>query len=99
MIDLTNEEVISLNNATAHLPRRRSGKRPHVSTLFRWAQRGCRGVKLEVIRVGGTLCTSVESLQRFCDQLTHPHAPPAGSQPTPERAAEDAERELRDLGF
>ena len=70
MIDLANEEVVSLAAATKHLPKRRGGKRPHVSTLYRWATAGVRGIRLEVIRVGSTQCTSLEALQRFCERCT-----------------------------
>ena len=72
MIDLSNETVLSFSDAAKRLPRRRAGKRPHVATLYRWATRGCQGVKLETIRVGGTLCTSAEALQRFCERLSNP---------------------------
>ena len=72
MINLQLEQVLSLSEATKErcLPRRRGGKRPHVSTLYRWASNGYAGVKLEVVRVGGTLCTSVEAIQRFVEGLT-----------------------------
>ena len=100
MIDLQTETVLSFSDAASHLPRRRAGKRPHVATLYRWASRGVRGVKLETIRVGGTLCTSIEALQRFCERLTDPHAPPA-SQTTAarEREAQKAERQLDEIGI
>ena len=35
-----------------------------------WARNGIRGVRIETIRVGGTLCTSLEALQRFFDRLS-----------------------------
>lgn len=69
MIDLPNERVLSLTAAAKTLPERRAGKRPHVATLYRWAQRGLRGVQLETIQIGGTLCTSMEAMQRFFDGL------------------------------
>ncbi len=37
--------------------------------LYRWATEGLRGVHLETIQVGGTLCTSIEALQRFFERL------------------------------
>jgi len=79
MIDIQTEEVVSLTEAakSEHLPRRRKGKRPHVATLFRWATRGCRGIRLETIQCGGTRCTSVEALQRFFERCTDPSAPPS----------------------
>jgi len=70
MIDIQSETVITFSEASKHLPRRRAGKRPHVATLYRWAQQGVRGVKLETLQVGGTCCTSLESLQRFFNQLS-----------------------------
>ena len=101
-IDLLSEHVVSLTKATSHLPRRRKGKRPNVSTLFRWAQHGIKGVRLETIQVGGCKCTSLEALQRFCDRLTQgldPEAQPARSSVRPQRAAVAAERELEREGL
>jgi len=96
-IDISTEAVVTLTEATHHLPRRRKGKRPAVSTIFRWAQHGVRGVRLETIQVGGTKCTSIEALQRFCERLTLANGSNPESPPSParrRRAAERAEREL-----
>ena len=83
VIDLESETVLSLTEAAKRLPTRRAGKRPHVATLYRWASRGLRGIRLETLQVGGTMCTSVEALQRFFDQL----GTPAGiSDPPPTRS-------------
>lgn len=102
MIDLTNEKVISLTEGTAILPRRRGAKKPHVSTLYRWAKRGVKGVFLETIQVGGTLCTSLEALQRFCNRLSH--SPAAGLDRTENpitsaRRLAEAEEKLDRLGI
>ena len=70
MIDMATEKLISLKDACGLLPRRRRGVRPHFSTLWRWATEGLKGVKLEVIKVGSTLCTSREALQRFFQRLS-----------------------------
>ena len=70
MIDISLEETFSLAEATKGLPCRRKGKRPNVATLYRWAQVGCRGVRLETICIGATRCTTMEALQRFFDELT-----------------------------
>ncbi len=43
----------------------RSGKPLHISTVWRWANRGVRGRKLKVVRVGGTVCTSMRALMDF----------------------------------
>ena len=87
----------------AHLPciPRRRGKtgRLHPSTVWRWALKGVRGVRLEVVRVGGTLCTSAQALQRFFDRLAD--ASPTGVEPHAHPAAPDqagVERQLDALG-
>jgi hypothetical protein len=72
LIDILRERVFPLTDAPRHeeLPQRRFKKRPHAATLYRWAKKGLRGVRLETIRVGGTLCTSTAALQRFFDALS-----------------------------
>jgi hypothetical protein len=70
MIDISLEDTFSLTEAAKRLPCRRRGVRPNVATLYRWAQIGCRGIRLETICVGATRCTSMEALQRFFDALT-----------------------------
>lgn len=70
MIDVTCEELLSLNEARKRLPQRRQGKRPDVSTMYRWGLRGCKGVVLETVQIGGTRCTSVEALARFFARLS-----------------------------
>jgi len=102
MIDLAIEEVLTLTEAATRLPRRRAAKRPHVATLYRWATRGCRGIRLETIRVGGTLCTSVEALQRFCERLSDPdgsEASAAFTSKSRERQIAKAERDLEQAGI
>ena len=69
MISISEEKLISLAEACSLLPRRPSGRQTHPGTIHRWASSGVRGVKLETIRIGGSLCTSVEALQRFFDRL------------------------------
>ncbi|MFO0905695.1 MAG: DUF1580 domain-containing protein [Pirellulales bacterium] len=59
------EGLMPLAALAAKLGRRRGGKRTHSSTLARWARKGLRGVKLEVVRMGGVLCTSEAALLRF----------------------------------
>jgi hypothetical protein len=66
MIDTLVEVPIPLADA-AKIVRSRPVSR---ATMYRWADAGVRGVKLEVIRVGGSLCTSREAMQRFCERTT-----------------------------
>ena len=46
------------------------GRRISPSTLHRWRLRGCRGIKLETLLIGGTRTTSSEALQRFFSATT-----------------------------
>ena len=69
MIDLSNETILSLSEATHEVPRGRGNKRVHSSTLYRWATRGVAGTKLEAVRVGGLFVTSSEALNRFFRRL------------------------------
>lgn len=62
--NLDNEPLISLSEAAAWLGGR-TGRRPNVSTLHRWAIRGCRGVKLETQAVGHMRYTSEAAIRRF----------------------------------
>ncbi len=93
-IDVQDEQVVSLREACGLLPRRRAGKKPAIETLYRWSQRGCRGVRLETVQIGGTRCTSREALQRFFDALTE-RADGTASQPTlPATASKQRRREI-----
>jgi hypothetical protein len=85
------EEILPLSEAARRLPRRRRGRQVAVSTLYRWATVGIRGIRLEVIQIGGTKCTSQQALERFFDQLTN--LGNAASQPPAEAYRRDAETE------
>lgn len=71
-IDIQNEELVRLSDVPKlkFMPPSKSGKRTHIATLYRWALGGTGGVRLETLKVGGCVCTSVEALQRFFDALT-----------------------------
>ena len=102
MIDSARETLISLADVPANLPNRRGGKRPHVSCIYLWCQCGCKGIKLEVLQVGGTKCTSLEALQRFYERLSavaSGEAPPVRTVKQRERAAAKANDELAKAGW
>jgi hypothetical protein len=73
VIDLASEQLVSLHDVPKLLPPRPNGKRVHISAVYRWVQRGIRGTRLEVIRVGGTTYTSREALQRFASPAAASH--------------------------
>jgi len=72
VIDIGNEQLVPLHDVPKILPTRGNGKRVHISAVYRWAQRGIRGTRLEVVRVGGTTYTSREALQRFASTPAEP---------------------------
>jgi hypothetical protein len=99
MIDPNSETLISLADAAKILPRRRGGRRAHVSCIYRWTTAGCKGVILESIQVGGTRCTFREALARFFQRLTRGDSPALPRSPARRRyAAAAAERELQREG-
>ncbi len=104
MIDIASEDTFSLTEAAKRLPCRRKGVRPNVATLYRWAQQGCRGVRLETICIGATRCTSMEALQRFFEALTAQSEHRPATQPPRMTAArrkqiEAAEKRLAKAGI
>ena len=99
MIEIAAENLLTLPDAAARLPRR-GRRKVHVCTIYRWMSRGVRGVKLEAIKLGGVTYTSVEALQRFANRCSG--APPPRVQPPSRRRAaaiQRAERELDDAGM
>ena len=69
MIEIHSETLIRIADVprwTEELLR----NRVHKSTVHRWFRRGCRGVKLETLMVGGIRHTSEEALDRFFNRVT-----------------------------
>jgi uncharacterized protein DUF1580 len=92
------EHLLTLAEAAKYLPPVRRGRRIHVSTLYRWISRGVGGVCLESTKLGGTVFTSKEALQRFADRQS---GEPGRSRPAPapRAASRSAEAELVRRGF
>ena len=67
-LDFANETLLSLADATKALPLI-DGRRPHVSTIWRWCRKGIRGVQLEYLRLGNRVVTTQEALARFAQRL------------------------------
>jgi len=106
--DLTLEPPIPLSQVVKlpWIPRRRRGRKLHISTVFRWVRPGVRGVRLECIRFAGTLVTSEAALKRFFAALTvadprcvqAPTTPPS-SPAARSRAKRRADKELARAGI
>lgn len=45
--------------------------RPHISTLYRWANPGLNGVRLETVKLGGRRFTSRELVLKFAAGLSN----------------------------
>lgn len=88
MLRIGDDNLIPLSQVPRIFPTRSNGKTVHISAVYRWAQRGVRGVRLETLKVGGTSYTSIEAVQRFAEELTRASRPSSGdlSEPAPSRA-------------
>ena len=79
-------DAIPINAVPCLLPLKQ-GKQVHVSTIWRWAQRGCRGHKLRLVKCGGTFVLRSE-LERFLiaiNDRTPNHAVAHGAPSAPPR--------------
>jgi hypothetical protein len=88
MIDADNENLIPLFKSPRHIP-----GRPHISTVYRWADRPVN--PLETIRVGGRRFTSREAISRFIAYCSGEKP----ERPCATRRAERAAAELREMGI
>ncbi|MCA9136902.1 MAG: DUF1580 domain-containing protein [Planctomycetales bacterium] len=61
------EDMLSLGQAAREFP---GGVHP--ATVYRWQQRGVKGVRLETYRIGAKLVTSKQAIARFLDALQSP---------------------------
>lgn len=107
MIELANEQTISLAAAARMLPPGRRGRPVNISTLFRWITDGVRlpdgqRVRLEAIRLGARWLTSIPALERFAARQTpdlDAERPAPSRTPTARtKASEQARRRLEKVG-
>jgi hypothetical protein len=100
-IDPLDPEVRPLAQMARSLGRLRDERPVSPSTLWRWASRGLRGVRLEIVRIGGTACTTPDAIRRFLVEVEARRTQTIPEQPTaphPTRASAAAE-ELEVLGI
>lgn len=55
---------LTLTDATKILPRK-NGSRIHPSTLWRWCRLGCKGIRLQYVRVGRAVMVTESGLNQF----------------------------------
>ena len=99
MIDISQEQLLPLAEAAELLPPRRNGSRPHATTLHRWARHGLKDVRLEVLLVGDTTCTSLPAMQRFFERLTEKALAVDEPSATPSQRMIGVDQALDDLGI
>lgn len=61
------QDAVSLARAAELLP-----SKPHVATVWRWATRGVKGVRLQTWTVGGRRFTTIPALEQFLRALNTP---------------------------
>jgi hypothetical protein len=102
MIDTSIEQAIPLSLAAREIPNRRGDRGVNVATIWRWMQRGIRGIKLETILIGGQRMTTREAMRRFFAATTEAadgRAPSPAPSLHRQKQIEAAERELADAGI
>src|SRR5579859_7175260 len=80
LIDIKSERTFPLPYAARHvlcLQVRRNGKPVSPATLWRWASRGLKGVRLETIKIAGQTCTSDAAIDRFLSAFVKAEDQPA----------------------
>lgn len=78
MVDFSHESPLTLAEAAKTVP-----GNVNPATIWRWAHKGVRGLRLEAQPVGGRWFTSQEAVSRFLNAL----AVRAGQQVTPTESA------------
>jgi hypothetical protein len=93
LTNLPEDHLFSLQEVTRIIP-----KRPHVSTVWRWATRGVRGVRLKTHLIGGRRFVANADLSEFIDRLSGHNEVETKVGKLGERATA-AEHRLRSEGF
>jgi hypothetical protein len=97
MSSLPSQIRLSLKELTRHIPPSRNGKSRHYSTVFRYATRGVRGIKLQTERLPDGLYTTIEWWEEFVRNLTSARASPSESRPPPTPRKASVDREIDEL--
>jgi hypothetical protein len=95
VIDIQHERLISLKAACKLIPGR-SGGRVSRATIWRWAMKGRRGIRLETVLLGDRY-TSREAIDRFFAKLND--FPAVAHDVNQARDAKRVERVLEAEGF
>ncbi len=69
--DLHDDPPMSLPAAAAYIGKL-TGSKPHASTIWRWCLRGCKGIRLDSICIGGKRFVTAAALERFVTRTSEP---------------------------
>jgi len=99
---LLTENPKPLNQLRKAIPGSRGVGSIHLATTHRWAHRGIRRkdgtlVKLEVIRIGGTVMSSEAAIRRFLTAINETGDDSQQTSPTPSAKKRTAERMVKSL--
>ncbi|HMO13032.1 MAG TPA: DUF1580 domain-containing protein [Pirellulaceae bacterium] len=94
MSSILDQELLSIKQAAKLIP-----SKPHAATLFRWMTKGSRGHKLQSWLVGGQRFTTALAIEEFIGKLSGGSAPSGQPSKSRQRAIEQAEKELSELGL
>lgn len=75
--------------------RSKTGKRLHISTVYRWTTRDIRGHQLSTVKVGRTRCTSTDDVIRFIRAINESNASVPQAKPRSTREAKRISRRAR----
>jgi hypothetical protein len=82
-----NGEQVKTFTEAAGLLERKFGRRPNAATIYRWATKGVKGVRLDTIALGRYRYTTESALERFVAETSRTDA---GRNPVAESSASPA---------
>lgn len=94
MLPLDPDTFISLRSVPDLLPRHTNGRKVHMSAVYRWANKGVRGIRLQTVRVAGELYTSRAAVEDFINATASRRALDAPVDPPAENRRELAARRV-----
>jgi hypothetical protein len=80
MIDirrLAEEQPLTLGEAGRFIGKFTGTNGPNISTVWKWCMKGCRGVKLESICIGGKRYVTPSAIEQFIEARSQPPQPDA----------------------
>jgi hypothetical protein len=90
-MNISEQNFLSLREAAKLFP-----GQPHISTIFRWTERGIRGNRLETWLIGGKRFTTNDAINSFVVKINGKVNVPSKGR---EKRILQAEEELKEFGL